>query len=87
MYTESSGSSDGTPLTVIIIAASGAGGVLLFSVLIIVCIICCYTRKAKEKEKQFTNLLTQMELWEVEMADECKRGRANHLYRQHNSYF
>ena len=71
-YTESEPSS--TPLYVIIIAASAAGGAVLLSLFVICCIICCYTRKAREKEKKFTNLLAQMELWEVEMADECKRG-------------
>ena len=59
----------------IIIGASTAGGVVIISLLAIVCIICCFSRRAKAKEKQFTNLLAQMELWEVEMADECKRGK------------
>ena len=71
-YTESE--SGATPVYVIIIAASAAGGAVLLSLLVICCIICWYTRKAREKEKRFTNLLAQMELWEVEMADECKRG-------------
>ena len=39
------------------------------------CIICGYKSKHKKTEQRWTNLLAQMELLEVEMADECKRGR------------
>ena len=61
-------------LLAIIIGASVGGGVLVVSVIVVFFVICCFMRRAKEKDKQFTNLLAQMELWEVEMADECKRG-------------
>ena len=46
----------------------------MVSVIVVFFVICCFMRRAKEKDKQFTNLLAQMELWEMEMADECKRG-------------
>ena len=59
----------------IIIGASAAGGVILVSLVVIFFIIVCFTRRARAKEKQFSNLLVQMEQWEVEMADECKRGQ------------
>ena len=58
-YTESE--SGATPVYVIIIAASAAGGAVLLSLLVICCIICWYTRKAREKEKRFTNLLAQFQ--------------------------
>ena len=62
-------------LGVIIGAAGGStGAVVVVSLFAICCIVCCFSRRAKAKDKQFTNLLSRMELWEVEMADECKRG-------------
>ena len=68
-------------MTIIIIAGSGAGGVFIFSLLLICIFLCCFLRRARAKEKQFSNLLAQMELWEVEMADECKRGKYQiHVY-------
>ena len=68
-------------MTIIIIAGSGAGGVFIFSLLLICIFLCCFWRRARAKEKQFSNLLAQMELWEVEMADECKRGKYQvHVY-------
>ena len=63
------------PLVIIIPCV--VGGLLLvvaFSVFLICCIACCYNTRARKKEKQWTNLLAQMELMEMEMAEECKRG-------------
>ena len=48
--------------------------VLLISLLLICIIMCVSARKSREKDKRLTTLLSQMELWEMEMADECKRG-------------
>jgi plexin A len=62
-----------TPLA-IIIGASCGGGVLILLILVMFCVICCVARRATAREKKFTNLLAQMELWESEMADECKRA-------------
>ena len=60
-----------------IIAGVGGGvvGIVLFFLLVICIVVCCYQRKGKEKEKKVQNLLSQMEHWELEMADECKRGQ------------
>ncbi|CAI8038569.1 Plexin-A4 [Geodia barretti] len=67
------GEETATPLA-IIIGASCGGGVLILLILVMFCVICCVTRRATAREKKFTNLLAQMELWESEMADECKRA-------------
>lgn len=72
IYTDAPSQSDSN--LAIIIGASIGGGVLLVSLFIICCVVCCFMSRAKAKDKQFTTLLAQMELWEVEMADECKRG-------------
>ena len=48
--------------------------VLIVLVLVIFIIVCLYRSKTEQREKQLTNLLAQMELLEIEMADECKRG-------------
>ncbi len=48
--------------------------VLALLVVIMCCIICAYKSKHKKTEQRWTNLLQQMELLEIEMADECKRG-------------
>ena len=69
---------DAVPLVIIIPCV--VGGLLLvvaFSVCLICCIACCYNSRARKKEKQWTNLLAQMELMEMEMAEECKRGELN----------
>ena len=63
----------GVPVIAIAVGAS-AGGVLILSVFVICIILCVYSSKSREKDKRLTNLLSQMELWELEMADECKRG-------------
>ena len=63
------------PLVIIIPAV--AGGLLvvaLFFMVIICCVVCYHRRKSKKTEQRWTNLLSQMELMELEMADECKRG-------------
>lgn len=72
-YTSPSSDSESS-MTIIIIAGSSAAGVSFFSLFLICVIVGCFWRRARAKQKQFTNLLAQMELWEVEMADECKRG-------------
>ncbi len=68
--------SAGLPLD-IIIPASVVGVLLVVAVVVIImcCIICRYNSKHKKTEQRWTNLLAQMELLEVEMADECKRGK------------
>jgi len=48
--------------------------VLLISFLLICIIVCVSASRSREKDKRLTTLLSQMELWEIEMADECKRG-------------
>ena len=63
-----------TPPVAVFIGASCGGGVLILLILIMFFVICCVWRRATAREKKFTNLLAQMELWESEMADECKRG-------------
>ena len=65
----------GVPVRTIAIAVGASGGgVLILSVFVICIILCVYSSKSREKDKRLTNLLSQMELWELEMADECKRG-------------
>ena len=59
----------------IIVGATASGGVVIILLLIMCFIICCFSRRARAKDRQFSNLLVQMEQWEVEMADECKRGK------------
>ena len=48
--------------------------VVLISLLLICIIVCVSASRSREKDKRLTTLLSQMELWEIEMADECKRG-------------
>ena len=67
--------SNEVPLVIII--PSVVGGLLVVIVLFLLitcCITCGYKSKHKKTEQRWTNLLAQMELLEVEMADECKRG-------------
>ena len=64
----------------IVVGASVGGGVLILLILVMFVVICCFMRRAKAKEKRFTNLLAQMELWESEMADECKRGSCVYVH-------
>ena len=66
----------------IIIGASCGGGVLILLILVMFFVICCVMRRSTAKEKRFTNLLAQMELWESEMADECKRGESGLVWHQ-----
>ncbi len=74
-YVEADGGSSGPDYLVIGAAVGGAVVVIgLTCFLIIIIIICGYNSKARQKDKQLTNLLAQMELWEIEMADECKKG-------------
>ena len=50
--------------------------IIVLLLMIMCCIVCGYYKsKHKKTEQRWTNLLAQMELLEVEMADECKRGR------------
>ena len=66
-----------TPLNLQLIIPVTAGPVALVLLLsmVIICIVICVTRSsARAKDKRLTTLLSQMELWELEMADECKRG-------------
>ena len=62
----------------IIIAVSVVGGSMIISlflmILIICCVCCCYKSKEKKRDRQFQGLITQMELMESELADECRRG-------------
>ena len=70
-----------TRLLVIIIPVI-AGGLLIVvacSMFIICCVVCYHRRKSKKNEQRWTNLLSQMELMELEMADECKRGELLNL--------
>ena len=63
------------PLVIIIpVIGGGLLVVVIFSMLIICCVVCYHRRKSKKTEQRWTNLLSQMELMELEMADECKRG-------------
>ena len=65
------------PLHIIIpVIAGGLFVVVVFSFLIICCVVCYHRRKSKKNEQRWTNLLSQMELMELEMADECKRGES-----------
>ena len=47
---------------------------LLLGCFLIAVIVCLSRKQQKKKERQYTNLIAKMELLEVEMADECKRG-------------
>ena len=63
------------PLVIIIPVVAGGPLIVVFlSMLIICCVVCYHRRKSKKNEQRWTNLLSQMELMELEMADECKRG-------------
>ncbi len=65
-----------------IIIPSVVGGfavVVILLVLVMCCIICGYKSKHKKTEQRWTNLLAQMELLEIEMADECKRGKCREI--------
>ncbi|XP_064399093.1 plexin-A1-like isoform X2 [Halichondria panicea] len=63
------------PLEIIIPSVVGGFAVVvILLVLVMCCIICVYTSKHKKTEQRWTNLLAQMELLEIEMADECKRA-------------
>ena len=63
---------------IIIIVPSVVGGAMIISAVMMILIICCvccrYKRKEKERDRQFQGLITQMELMESELADECRRG-------------
>ena len=64
------------PLEIIIPAVGGSLLVVIFcSVFIVCCVVCYHNKKSKKSEQRWTNLLSQMELMELEMADECKRGK------------
>ena len=78
---ESDSSSSDNLLVIIIAVAASGGGVLLVASLVIIMVVCVYRSKSKAKDKRLTNLLAQMELWEIEMADECKRGEDVCIYR------
>ena len=63
------------PLYIIIPVVAGVLlVVVIISLIIICCVVCLYRKKSKKNEQRWTNLLSQMELMELEMADECKRG-------------
>jgi hypothetical protein len=67
--------SERLPLEIIIpVVVGGLAVVAFFFILIICCVVCYHSRKSKKTEQRWTNLLSQMELMELEMADECKRG-------------
>ena len=71
MYT----STGGLSLQLIIPVTVGPVALVLLLSMLVICIIICVTRSsALAKDKRLTTLLSQMELWELEMADECKRG-------------
>ena len=75
MYVGGETQGDSLPLEIIIpVIAGGLVAVALFFILIICCVVCYHRRKSKKNEQRWTNLLSQMELMELEMADECKRG-------------
>ena len=64
-------------LVIIIPVIVGVVVVVVFcSMFIICCVVCYHIRKSKKNEQRWTNLLSQMELMELEMADECKRGES-----------
>ena len=63
------------PIIIIVPVVAGAmiiSGVMM--ILIICCVCCRYKSKEKERDRQFQGLITQMELMESELADECRRG-------------
>jgi plexin A len=63
---------------IIIIVPVAVGGSLIISLIIMFVIICCvygcYKRKSKERDRKFQGLITQMELMESELAEECRRA-------------
>ena len=64
------------PLVIIIpVIAGSVVVVVILSLFIICCVVCYHRKKSKKNEQRWTNLLSQMELMELEMADECKRGK------------
>ena len=70
------GTATSTPLEIIIpVVVGGLAAVVLLSLFIICCVVCYHSKKSKKNEQRWTNLLSQMELMEMEMADECKRGK------------
>ncbi len=74
------GVGEALPLEIIIPSVVGGFAVMvILLVLVMCCIICGYQSKHKKTEQRWTNLLAQMELLEIEMADECKRG--NYIVR------
>ena len=67
--------SGGLNLQLIIPVIAGPVALVLLLSMLVICIVICVTRSsARAKDKRLTTLLSQMELWELEMADECKRG-------------
>ncbi len=74
-------SNPSTNIGLIIGVVAGVVGFLLITCLILIVAIIMISRKqSKKKERQYTNLIARMELLEVEMADECKRGECHAVY-------
>ena len=63
------------PLVIIIPAVVGGLLVVVFcSVFIVCCVVCYHVRNSKKSERRWTNLVSKMELKEVDETDEGKRG-------------
>ena len=70
-------SSPGVNIYLIVgVVAAGVFVLLVFCCMVIAIIICFSRKQSKKKELQYTSLIAKMELLEVEMADECKRGES-----------